>query len=92
MTGRDFERGTEVIVTPPDWTEHSRTPGYVGNRTGAVTDDYGTHLLPSSVVRGTPIVERLFSVRFEASELFGSGKHRVHVDIYESSLRQSHGR
>ena len=88
MANPEFSTGTRVSVKPPDWTEHSRTPGYVGDRTGAVTDAYGTHLLPSPVMRGAPVVERLFSVRFEASELFGSGDHRVHVDLYESSLRR----
>lgn len=56
-----------------------------------VLDDHGTHPLPSSVVRGVPVDERLFSVRFDATELFGSGDHRVHVDLYESALRLADG-
>jgi hypothetical protein len=92
MRAPDITIGAEVAVTPPDWNEHSRTPRYVGDRVGAVSEDYGRHLLPSSVVRGQPVTERLFSVQFEAEQLFGSGDHRVHVDLYESALRLNHGR
>jgi len=88
----DIRIGSHVSVTPPNWTEHSRTPGYVGDRTGAVLDDYGTHPLPSSVVSGEPVDERLFSVRFDARDLFGDGDHSVHVDLYESALEVAHER
>ena len=57
-----------------------------------VLDDYGIHPLPSSVVRGAPVDERLFSVRFDAEALFGSGDHHVHVDLYKSALKIAHGR
>lgn len=88
-----ISRGDPVTAIPPDRTEHSRTPGYVGERRGVVSEAYGRHVLPSSVVRGDapPIVESLYSVRFEAEELFGEGDHRVHVDLYESALRSNRG-
>ena len=92
METRDIRIGKEVSAIPPDWTEHSRTPGYVGDRIGSVLDDYGTHPLPSSVVRGAPVDERLYSVRFVARDLFGDGDHSVHVDLYESALRVADGR
>lgn len=92
MTTPEVAVGVDVTVTPPDRREHSRTPGYVGNRRGAVVDARGRHPLPSSVVRGEPVDERLFSVRFDAQELFGDGDHCVHVDLYESALTVTHGR
>lgn len=88
MTTDTLHLGAAVLARPPRRDEHSRTPGYVGGRTGIIQADHGRRDLPSSAVNGDDPVrrEQVYAVSFTAQALFGSGQHRVTVDLYASAL------
>jgi nitrile hydratase len=66
-----FAVGDRVVVRRVHARGHHRCPGYVQGRTGVVV-----RLDQKST----------YSVRFDASELWGEGHHAVHVDLADSYL------
>ena len=68
---------------------HTRLPGYVRGRRGIVHAHHGAHVFPDANARGDKYFEHLYTVAFEARELWGEqggGGDRVLVNLWESYL------
>jgi nitrile hydratase subunit beta len=69
---------------------HTREPRYVRGRVGSIHACHGLHILPDLSAAGQRIGQPLYSVRFEAAELWGDaavGTHAVvFADLWESYL------
>ncbi len=69
---------------------HTRLPDYARGRVGTVHRHRGDYRLPDElVVHGHSDPQGLYSVYFEARDLWGegAGNHRVYLDLYESYLQ-----
>jgi nitrile hydratase subunit beta len=70
-------------------TGHTREPRYVRGRIGVIQEHHGAHVLPDLSAQGVRAGRHLYSVRFEASELWGenaNGNSAVYVDLWEDYL------
>lgn len=87
-----FAPGTAVRVRVPDPDHHHRVPGYVRGHVGVVVEAGGRWPLPDDGVRGItpPRVEPVYAVRYAARDLWGTGRHTVTVDLWESYLEAVH--
>jgi nitrile hydratase subunit beta len=67
---------------------HTREPRYVRGRRGVIHEHYGAHVFPDLSAQGRREGRHLYSVRFEAKELWGEpGTHAaVFVDLWEDHL------
>jgi nitrile hydratase beta subunit len=68
---------------------HTRQPRYVRGRLGAIHEHHGAHVFPDLSAEGVRAYRHLYSVRFEAKELWGeSAEHAgaVYVDLWEDYL------
>jgi len=81
----NFKPGDRVRADRRDPSHHSRVPRYVRGAVGTVVEQIGTHPLPYDPARREPV----YTVRFDAEELFGTGTHRVTVDVWHSHLEQT---
>jgi nitrile hydratase len=100
-TDADFERegpepsfgtGDAVRVRNDHPEGHTRCPRYVRRTEGEVVSVHGTHVLPDASAHGEERAEPLYSVRFEAAELWGPDREAddaVHVDLWESYLEEA---
>ena len=86
-----YEPGARVRVKPGDPEHHTRVPGYVRGHTGTVIGAIDQWPVPDDSARGIdpPRVQTCYVVRFSAADLWGSGDHIVHVDLWESYLDRS---
>ncbi|ESS10383.1 MAG: nitrile hydratase, beta subunit [uncultured archaeon A07HR60] len=91
----EFEVGCDVIVRNDHPDGHTRCPGYARRAQGTIDAVQGTYAVPDEVAHGTEAAEPLYSVRFEAAELWnddtdsdtdGDGD-TVHIDLWERYLR-----
>jgi nitrile hydratase subunit beta len=69
---------------------HTRLPRYARGKVGVVTRVHGRHDLPDTMAHGKGAnPEGLYSVQFEAEELWGpdaEGRGVVHIDLWDSYL------
>ena len=68
---------------------HTREPRYVRGRVGVVHEHYGAHVFPDRSAAGQREGRHLYSVRFEAAELWGqpgAPGSAVYVDLWEDYL------
>ncbi len=77
-----FRPGDRVRTSRQDPAHHYRVPRYVRGAEGEVVEQIGEHPLPHDHA----VVEPVFTVRFEAEQLFGTGTHSVTVDVWASHL------
>lgn len=70
---------------------HTRLPRYAAGRVGEIATVRGTFPLADAVAAGAtdPPAEPLYSVRFDAHELWGEAadRHLIHLDLYERYLQ-----
>lgn len=89
-----FAKGSRVRVHAVDPAHHTRVPRYVRGHVGVVIGVGGEFPLPDD--RFIPIKPQrrypLYTVRFPATELWGSGDHTVTVQCWESQLDPVVGR
>jgi nitrile hydratase len=97
-TDADFERdgpdpsfgaGDRVVVRNDHPEGHTRCPRYVRRAEGEVVSVHGAHALPDAGARGEERAEPLYTVGFDAEELWGPDREAddtVHVDLWESYL------
>lgn len=102
---RALARGSSVVMaidTPPRFKSgdrvrainrhpmgHTREPRYVRGRMGVIHTHYGAHVFPDRSARGVKEGRHLYSVRFEATELWGehgAARSAVYVDLWEDYL------
>ena len=68
---------------------HFRLPRYARGRLGTISQFYDYHDLADALAQGEHRPEALYSVRFDASELWGDsadGKGCVLLDLWDSYL------
>ena len=80
-----FSTGDRVRTRRTDPPHHTRLPRYARGALGTVVRDSGAHPLADDRARGLAApVEPVYTVRFDATELFGEGEHAVTLDLWES--------
>ena len=68
---------------------HTRLPAYARGKPGVIHDHHGAHVFADASARGNEIAQHLYSVVFEAGDLWleaGNKKDRVFIDLWESYL------
>lgn len=88
-TAPRFKPGARVRAINRHPTGHTREPRYVRGHVGVIHEHYGAHVFPDRNALGTREGRHLYSVRFEAVELWGesaAGKSAVYVDLWEDYL------
>jgi nitrile hydratase subunit beta len=83
-----FTAGDRVRAINRHPTGHTREPRYVRGRTGVIHEHYGAHVFPDLSAEGRREGRHLYSVRFEARELWGEPARdgAVYVDLWEDYL------
>jgi nitrile hydratase beta subunit len=85
-----FAGGDEVVTTVRSPTGHTRMPRYARGRRGRIVLHHGAHVLADASAHDLgECPEHLYTVRFEASELWGDcaeGRGSVSIDLWESYL------
>ena len=86
-----FGVGDPVLVRNRHPEGHTRNPRYLRGRRGVVERDQGAFIFPDEhSASGNKVAQRLYSVRFTATELWGpdarSPNDCVYVDLFESYL------
>jgi nitrile hydratase len=86
-----FALGSRVRARNIEVTGHSRLPRYVRGKVGTVIALHGCHVFPDTAAHDQgENPQPLYTVRFEASELWGENVTRrdsVQIDLWESYLR-----
>jgi nitrile hydratase subunit beta len=83
-----FPPGTRVRAACEDPDHHTRIPRYLRGHVGEVVTALGQWPLPDDVARGVPDprVQTVYTVRFRAADLWGTGRHTVTADLWEAYL------
>jgi len=85
-----FAVGDEVETTRRSPKGHTRLPRYARGSRGRIVLHHGAHVLPDTSAHDLgECPEHLYTVRFEASDLWGAdadGPGAVHIDLWESYL------
>ncbi len=84
-----FAVGDRVRVRNAYTSGHTRVPRYARGKLGIVREDHGVHIFADKNAHGTREGQHLYSVRFEAKELWGeaaTNKAAVHVDLWDAHL------
>lgn len=84
-----FHTGDTIRTRNQHPMGHFRLPRYARDRLGTVSQFYGYHDLADALAEGERRPEALYSVRFDASELWGEsadGKGCVFLDLWDSYL------
>jgi len=84
-----FRPGDRVRARNRHPLGHTREPRYLRGRAGVIHEYHGAHAFPDLSAEGVRVGRHLYSVCFEASELWGENANRnsaVHVDLWEDYL------
>jgi nitrile hydratase len=84
-----FKPGDRVRAVNRHPLGHTREPRYVRGRLGTIHTHYGAHVFPDRNAVGSREGHHLYSVRFEAAELWGEhapAQDAVYVDLWEDYL------
>jgi nitrile hydratase subunit beta len=83
-----FKVGDAVRACTMNPISHTRLPRYARGRRGVVEAIRGFHFLPDTHAKGLDDAQWLYTIRFEASELWGADTtaSAVYVDCWESYL------
>jgi hypothetical protein len=85
-----FAPGSRVRTRRTDPPHHTRLPRYARGAVGVVLEPEGAHPLADDRARGLPAeVQIVYTVRFEARDLFGEGDHAVMLALFESYLEEA---
>lgn len=87
-----FEAGDAVVVRNDHPAGHTRCPRYVRRTRGTIESVQGTHVVPDEAAHGSEVAEPLYSVRFEASDLWSDDTDgdAVYIDLWERYLEATH--
>ena len=100
-TDSDFERdgpepsfdvGDRIVVRNDHPEGHTRCPRYARRAEGEVVSVHGAHVLPDASAHGEERAEPLYTVGFDAADLWGPDREAddtVHVDLWESYLEDT---
>ena len=84
-----YRIGDKVQVRNLHPSTHTRVPRYTRGRSGKIAAHHGAHMLADRNAHGLREGQHLYSVRFDARELWGEHAHAgdvVHVDLWEGHL------
>ena len=84
-----FKVGETVRGVDHEPDGHTRRPGYVQGRTGVVVAHHGAHRFPDRSAEGVIEGQHLYTVSFDAHELWGDradGADVVYVDLFDDYL------
>jgi nitrile hydratase subunit beta len=83
-----FAPGDLVRARAVDPVHHTRLPRYARGHVGTVLDVQGIWPLADdrAEAKPDPAVERVYTVRFAARDLWGEGGHWVDLDLWQSYL------
>ncbi len=84
-----FRPGDPVRAVNRHPSGHTREPRYVRGRLGVIHEHHGAHVFPDLSAEDVRVGRHLYSVRFEAAELWGenaNGNSAVYVDLWEDYL------
>ncbi|GAC1323010.1 MAG: hypothetical protein NVSMB22_10300 [Chloroflexota bacterium] len=83
-----YRSGDRVRVRATDSSGHTRVPRYVRGAVGTVVELHGCYPLADERALGRRDVppQPVYTVRFAARDLWGSGDHSVTVDLWEAYL------
>ncbi len=88
----NFKAGQRVRARNMHPIGHTRIPRYVRGKTGTVHEDHGIYVFPDTIVAGVgEKPQHVYSVRFEARELWGpqaAPRHAVYVDLWDDYLER----
>jgi len=88
-TAPRFQRDDRVRAINRHPLGHTREPRYVRGHIGVIHEYHGAHTLPDRSAEGSKEGQHLYSVRFEASALWGEHANTgsaVYVDLWEAYL------
>ncbi len=87
-----FKVGERVRARNMQPLGHTRLPRYARGKAGMIHLHHGIYVFPDSIVAGHgEKPQHLYSVRFEAQELWGpeaSPRHAVYLDMWDDYLEQ----
>lgn len=88
-----FAAGDGVVVRNDHPSSHTRCPRYARRARGTVDAVHGTHVVPDEAAHGNEAAEPLYSVRFEAAELWNDDTDgdAVYIDLWERYLESTEG-
>lgn len=81
-----FSAGEKVRVINHHPLGHTRAPRYTRNHVGTIRLGHGVHVFADANAEGRHEGAHLYSVRFEAEELWGEAGGPVLVDLWEPHL------
>lgn len=84
-----FKPGDRVRTINSHPSGHTREPRYIRGHVGTIHEYYGAQIFPDLSVQGIDEGRHLYSVRFEATELWGeraASQGAVYVDLWEPYL------
>lgn len=83
-----FDAGDDIVVRNDHPSGHTRCPRYVRRAHGTIDAVHGTHVVPDEAAHGNEAAEPLYSVRFEAEELWNDDTDgdAVYIDLWERYL------
>jgi len=87
-----FQPGDRVRAINRHSLGHTREPRYVRGHIGVIHAYHGAHVFPDRNAEGSKEGQHLYSVRFEASALWGenaSAGGAVYVDLWEDYLEST---
>ena len=87
-----FAAGDRVRAINRHPSHHTREPRYVRGHYGTVYEHYGVQVFPDLSAQGTDEGRHLYSVRFNAQELWGDtadAETTVYVDMFEDYLEEA---
>ena len=84
-----FAPGDAVRAIGQGVAGHTRLPAYARGRRGVVHNYHGAHVLPDAKAAGEDRAEPLYTVVFDAAELWGEVRRdRIYLDLWESYLER----
>lgn len=88
-----FEEGDEVVVRNRHVAGHTRAPRYVRRARGTVHRVHGNFPVADAVAHGGDDVEPVYSVRFDAEELWDgdTDADAVYIDMWDRYLGPAEG-
>lgn len=88
-TSPQYEVGNAISAQSFTSTGHTRLPAYVRGRPRQIHVHHGAHLLPDAGAKGAEVAEHLYTVAFEACDLWPEARNSIDViylDLWESYL------
>jgi len=84
-----YQVGDKIFTRQLLPDHHTRLPTYARGKPGVIHDHHGAHVFADASAQGNEIAQHLYSVVFEAGDLWleaGNRKDRVFIDLWESYL------